>query len=67
MSFHLYTGTRLEKLTAALAQQFGSSGPDVWAPFAGGVEGRVIAALTAPVRLFRRGEPLALIPFAFVR
>jgi protease-4 len=51
----------------ALAQQFGASGPDVWAPFAGGVEGRVIAALTAPVRLFRRGEPLALMPFAFVR
>ena len=51
----------------ALVQQFGSSGPDVWAPLAGGVEGRVIAALTAPVRLFRRGEPLALMPFAFVR
>ena len=51
----------------ALVAQFGSSGPDVWAPLARGVEGRVIAALTAPVRLFRRGEPLALMPFAFVR
>ena len=28
---------------------------------------RTLAALTAPVRLFRRGEPLALMPFAFVR
>ena len=51
----------------ALVAQFGSSGPYVWAPLARGVEGRVIAALTAPVRLFRRGEPLALMPFAFVR
>ena len=39
----------------------------VWASLAGGPEGRAIAALTAPVRLFRRGEPLALMPFAFVR
>jgi hypothetical protein len=28
---------------------------------------RVLAALTVPGRLFRRGEPLALMPFAFVR
>lgn len=28
---------------------------------------RATAALTAPVRLFRRGEPLALMPFAFVK
>ena len=33
----------------------------------GGAEGRAMAALTAPVRIFRRGEPLALMPFAFVR
>lgn len=54
-------------LYEALAQQFGSPGAGVWAPFAGRAEGRVIAALTAPVRLFRRGEPLAMMPFAFVR
>ena len=54
-------------LYEALAQQFGSPGAGVWAPLAGGVQGRVIAALTAPVRMFRRGEPLALMPFAFVR
>ena len=54
-------------LYEALAQQFGSSGAGVWAQLAGGAEGRAIAALTAPVRMFRRGEPLALMPFAFVR
>ncbi|NOT26702.1 MAG: signal peptide peptidase SppA [Acidobacteria bacterium] len=32
-----------------------------------GSEARVVAALTAPARIFRRGEPLALMPFAFVR
>jgi len=31
------------------------------------MQGRALAAVTAPVRLFRRGEPLALMPFAFVR
>jgi protease IV len=29
--------------------------------------GRAIASATSPGRLFRRGEPLALMPFAFVR
>jgi hypothetical protein len=29
--------------------------------------GRAIASATAPGRLFRRGEPLALMPFSFVR
>jgi protease-4 len=28
---------------------------------------RALAALTAPIRIFRRGEPLALMPFTFVR
>ena len=54
-------------LYEVLAQQLGSSSPGAWAPLARESEGRVIAALTAPVRLFRRGEPLALMPFAFVR
>ena len=53
-------------LYEALVQQLGA-GAGVWAPWAGGIEGRAIAALTAPVRMFRRGEPLALMPFAFVR
>jgi protease-4 len=53
-------------LFEAAAEQFGSGGVSLWAQL-GGAEGRAIAALTAPVRIFRRGEPLALIPFAFVR
>ena len=57
---------RRRTLYEAVAQQFGSTGVSLWAR-AGGSEGRAIAALTAPVRLFRRGEPLALMPFAFVR
>jgi protease-4 len=53
-------------LVEALAQQFGSGEVSLWARL-GGAEGRAIAALTAPARIFRRGEPLALMPFAFVR
>ena len=33
----------------------------------GGGEARTLASLTAPGRLFRRGEPLALMPYAFSR
>ena len=52
----------------ALTEQFSSSsGVNMWSVLAGGAEARAVAALTAPVRLFRRGEPLALMPFAFVR
>ena len=54
-------------LYEAIAEQFGSSsGGRLWTML-GGAEGRAMAALTAPVRLVRRGEPLALMPFAFVR
>ena len=53
-------------LLEAVAEQFGSSRGSVWA-LLGGAEGRAVAALTAPARIFRRGEPLALMPFAFVR
>ena len=54
-------------LFEAVAEQFGSSsGARLWSML-GGAEGRAMAALTAPVRIFRRGEPLALMPFAFVR
>jgi hypothetical protein len=50
----------------ALSEQFGR-GVNVWSVLAGGADQRAIGALTAPVRLFRRSEPLALMPFAFVR
>ncbi|MGH6692082.1 MAG: hypothetical protein ACREF4_15540, partial [Gammaproteobacteria bacterium] len=52
-------------LYEALAEQFQSSSFDVWSQLAGGAEGRAMAALTAPLRLFRRGEPLALMPYVF--
>ena len=54
-------------LYEAIAEQFGSSSSGRLWTVLGGAEGRAMAALTAPVRLFRRGEPLALMPFAFVR
>jgi len=52
----------------ALASQLGagSASGALQALFAG-ADARAIAALTAPIRMFKRGEPLALMPFAFVR
>jgi protease-4 len=50
----------------ALTEQFGTAGLGSWSLFAGKAERKAIAALTAPVRLFRRGEPLALMPFTFM-
>jgi hypothetical protein len=55
-------------LFEAITEQLGgTAGAGVWSRIVGGSEARVVAALTAPVRVFRRGEPLALMPFAFVR
>jgi len=50
----------------ALSDRFGTSSAGIWTQLAGGFDGRALAALTAPVRLFRRGEPLALMPGVFV-
>jgi protease-4 len=51
-----------------LSQEFGGvSGAGLWAMLASPEERRAIAALSAPVRLFRRGEPLTLMPFTLVR
>jgi protease-4 len=55
-------------LFEAFGDQFGGvSGAAVLQGWTGGPEARAVAALTAPMRLFRRGEPLALMPFTFVR
>jgi protease-4 len=54
-------------LYEALSEQFQSSSFNVWGLFVGGAERQALGALTAPVRLFRRGEPLALMPYVFVR
>jgi len=51
----------------ALSEQFGGAEGGIWGVLAGRTERRAVASLTAPGRLFRRGEPLALMPFAFVR
>jgi protease-4 len=52
----------------ALSDQFGGgSSSGVLGALLGRAPARAVAAATAPTRLFRRGEPLALMPFAFVR
>jgi protease-4 len=52
----------------ALSESFrGDAGLSLWGLLSSPREARAIAAITAPVRLFRRGEPLALMPFTFVR
>ena len=53
----------------AFSDQFGGgdSSGGVLSALLGRAPARAVAAATAPARLFRRGEPLALMPFAFVR
>jgi protease-4 len=52
----------------AISAQFGGTGSaGLWSMLAGSTERRAVAALSAPTRLFRRGEPLALMPFTFAR
>ena len=53
-------------LYETIADQFGVR-MNVWSMLAGGAEQRAVSALTAPARLFRRGEPLTLMPYVFVR
>jgi protease-4 len=53
-------------LFEAIADRFETSTFAAWAGVSGG-DVRALATLTAPIRLFRRSEPLALMPFAFVR
>jgi protease-4 len=54
-------------LYEALTERFQSSSFSIWGQLAAGAHQPAIGALTAPVRLFRRGEPLALMPYVFVR
>ena len=51
-------------LYEALTGQFGGS---AWLSLFGGAERSALSAVSAPARLFRRGEPLAMMPFAFGR
>jgi protease-4 len=57
---------RRRSLFEAIGNQFGG-GANVWTALTQGAEMRAVAALTAPARLFRRGEPLALMPYTFIR
>jgi protease-4 len=51
-----------------VAEQFGrSSHFSLWGMLAGMRDARSLATAIAPVQLFRRGEPLALMPFGFIR
>jgi protease-4 len=54
-------------LYEALREQLGGGAFGAWALFAGRAEQQVLGALSAPGRLFRRGEPLALMPLTFMR
>ena len=51
----------------AFSDQFGGGATWGLSTLLGRAPARAVAAATAPSRLFRRGEPLALMPFAFVR
>jgi protease-4 len=54
-------------LFETLTDQFGGGGAGLLAALGGRTEQRAVGALTAPMRLFRRGEPLALMPYSFLR
>jgi protease-4 len=53
-------------LFETISDQFGG-GASLWSLLGSRAEQRAVGALTAPARLFRRGEPLALMPYAFLR
>ena len=53
-------------LFETISDQFGG-GASLWSLLGSRAEQRAVGALTAPVRLFRRGEPLALMPYGFLR
>jgi protease-4 len=59
----VFTGRRT--LYEALSEQLGGGASLL--SLASRSEARALGAATAPMRLFKRGEPLTLLPFAFVR
>ena len=60
-----YPGRR--SLYEALSEELGTNRLSVWNLLSDRADARAVGAITAPVRLFQRGEPLALMPFTFVR
>ena len=67
----LVTYPRRRSVYEAFSDRFGGSSDagvaGLLGLLGGRAQARAVASATAPVRLFRRGEPLALMPFAFVR
>jgi protease-4 len=60
----VFTGRRT--LYEALSEQLGG-GASLLTLLGNSSDVRALGAVTAPARLFKRGEPLAMLPFAFVR
>jgi protease-4 len=60
-----YPGRR--SLYEALSDELGTESASLWHVLLGRADARAVGAIIAPVRLFQRGEPLALMPFTFVR
>jgi protease-4 len=60
----VFTGRRT--LYEALSEQLGG-GASLLTLLGNSSDVRALGAVTAPARLFKRGEPLTLLPFAFVR
>jgi protease-4 len=64
----LVTYSPRSSLYEAITSSFrGSADMNLLRTIVGDPEARALASLSAPGRLFRRGEPLALMPYAFVR
>ena len=60
----VFTGRR--SLYEALSEQLGG-GASLFSMLGSRSDVRAFGSVTAPMRLFKRGEPLTLLPFAFVR
>jgi protease IV len=61
-----YSGRR--SLYDAITSSFrGNADLNVWRVLMAEPDARALASLSAPTRLFRRGEPLALMPYTFLR
>jgi protease IV len=61
-----YTGR--SSLYDAITSSFrGRAELNLWRTLLADADARALATLAAPARLFRRGEPLALMPYTFVR
>ena len=63
----LVTYNTRRSLYDAVTSSFRGSQANLWQVLLAEPDARAFASLSAPARLFRRGEPLALMPYAFLR